>query len=139
MGDRRRAGGQHPKLRQPLKDQYENMFPRLLNAVTTMAKISGSLRERLAWVVEDVVVFADQSVPRSIAPTYREFRDLVYSPKVPEAYRLHPDFPKSTKAFHLSPAKAKRAAELLARMFEKVANRRGWGEDELQLEERDTQ
>jgi hypothetical protein len=115
----------------PLTRQYDNVFPRLLNAVTTMAKSKGKVSERLAWVVHDVAVFHEDSMPPNLVGRYREFCDIVGSGKVPEAYQRHLDPAKSTPAYWLHPRKAARAAELLTEMFETVAYRRGWTEGEL--------
>jgi hypothetical protein len=80
-----------------IKSLYENMFPRFLGAVTSMAAGTGSLRERLAWVVFDVLVFAESQIPKGVAGRYREFNDLVNSVDVPPGYQRHPH-PASRRA-----------------------------------------
>ena len=118
-----------------IKAKYKNMFPRFLAAVTTMAAGTGTLRERLAWVACDVTVFAESQIPNGVAGRYRAFHELVNSAIVPEVYLLHAHPVKSTRAFYLSPAKAKRAVALLAGMLETIAHRKDWDEDELVAEE----
>jgi len=118
-----------------IKGQYKNLFPRFLVAVTSMAAGTGSLRERLAWVVIDVTVFAESQIPRGVARRYREFHKLVFSAKVPAGYEGHPDRVKAIRAFHLSPQKAKRAVALLTGMFETIAYRKDWDEAELAAQE----
>jgi hypothetical protein len=119
------------------ESRYENMFPRLLNAVTGMASGTGSLRARLALAVADVCVFHEDNIPSSVRDEFRQFCELVASPTVHPAYLAHPDPVKSCPAFYLTPAKARRAAELLTSMLETVAWRRGWTEEELRQVEDD--
>lgn len=95
--------------------QAENMLPRFMTAVTTMAGLSGrpSLQRRLAWVACEVTVFHENGVPEELRSDYAELRALLGSGRVPEHSRFHPDIPKTAPAFYLSPKKARRAADLI--------------------------
>ena len=88
-----------------------------------------------AIVACDVTVFAESQIPNGVAGRYRAFHELVNSATVPEVYLLHPHPVKSTRAFYLSPAKAKRAVALLTGMLETIAYRKDWDEAQLIAEE----
>lgn len=99
-----------------------NLLPRFMNAVTTMSQSKErSIRLRLAWVVNDVLVFAPSQIPEEIKAKYEEFKQLVNEPKVPDYAINHPNYPKRIPAAYLSPKQAKRASDLLIEMFETIA------------------
>lgn len=76
---------------------------------------------RLAWVVNDVLVFAPSQIPDELKEKYAEFEQLVNEPKVPEYAINHPNYPKSVPAAYLSPKKARHASNLLIEMLETIA------------------
>lgn len=133
---RKKAGTIVKAPTRPLEEQYENIFPRLLGAVTTMATKPGTVAARLAWVVHDVAVFSDDQLPPSMLPLYRAFCAIARSAKVPKGYQQHPDHLKSTAAYWLHPRRAALAAELLTQMFEGVAYGHGSSEADLIENER---
>lgn len=102
--------------------QAENMLPRFMTAVTTMAGLSGhpSLQRRLAWVACEVTVFLPGDAPEELRSDYVELRALLGSGRVPEHSRFHPDTPKTAPAFYLSPKKARRAADLMTGIFTRL-------------------
>ena len=100
-------------------EQARNLLPRFLDAIEGMA-LSGesSLRTRLAWVVEHILVFSDSQIPDELKPKWREFKSILESaPPVPPPMLDHPHYPRNTRTYYLSPAKAKKAAELMGDMF----------------------
>jgi len=99
-------------------EEASSLLPRFLNAVEALAlSPERTIRSRLAWAYDQVFVFADQEIPEEINPQFREFCSIVGSKVVPPKYESHPDYPKTTPIYFLSPQKAKRAAELLLEMF----------------------
>lgn len=93
------------------------LVERFLVAVTSMATSSGSLRTRLALNADHVLVFHPHDIPEAIRERYEEYRAIVTRGEVPPACENSPDYSKAVPAGHISPAKAKRAADLLASML----------------------
>lgn len=103
------------------RDEAQVLLPRFLNAITTMAASTESSRKaRLAWAVNDVLVFLDSEIPSDLLEHWQEFRKIVVGASVPEYARNHPHFPKSVSVYYLTAKKTQRATELLVLLVEAI-------------------
>jgi hypothetical protein len=94
----------------------EDVLPRFLNAVSTMARSSGTLAARVSSVVEQLIVFRAQDFPGELEAKYDELLTILENPKAPQGMDNHPS--KMNPAAWLSPSKAQRAADLILELFE---------------------
>lgn len=103
------------------KDEAHVLLPRFLNAVTTMAASADlSRKARLAWVINDVLVFVDNEILKDLTEYWRELRELASEASVPKNACEHPYYPKTVSSYYLTAKKNERLTSLLIVMFEAI-------------------
>jgi len=110
--------------------QARALMPRYLLAVTGLATSQeSSLARRLAWVVDQVVVFGEHDYPEDLRPKIDEMMRLLAGPQVPVGIERHPEYALTVPASYLHPAQAKRVADIIVEVFESIVWTLHHGED----------